>query len=164
MWILSRVQRRTGGKRGNTAVTVGRGVARFAAWVAAALVSMPCVTLAQQAPATTGSGASGVTSSISANAPNIAWYYGDKPPVAQLRAFDAVVIEPDHGFDPSQFKTPKTQWYAYVSVGEVTPERSWYKDLPKAWLSGRNAAWASRVVDQAQPDWPAFYVEIGTSS
>ncbi|MDF6465628.1 hypothetical protein NLO50_25100, partial [Escherichia coli] len=87
----------------------------------AATVSMPCVTLAQQAPATTGSGASGVTASVSVNAPNIAWFYGDKPPVAQLRAFDAVVVEPDHGFDPSQFKTPKTQWYAYVSVGEVTP-------------------------------------------
>ncbi|MEW6318779.1 MAG: endo alpha-1,4 polygalactosaminidase, partial [Pseudomonadota bacterium] len=155
MWVLSRLQRRTGGKRGNTAGTI----ARWAGLLLAATVSMPCVTLAQQAPATTGSGALGVTASVSVNAPNIAWFYGDKPPVAQLRAFDAVVVEPDHGFDPSQFKTPKTQWYAYVSVGEVTPERRWYKDLPKTWLLGRNEAWASRVVDQTQPEWPAFYVD-----
>ncbi|CAJ0812236.1 hypothetical protein LMG19087_01370 [Ralstonia wenshanensis] len=155
MWVLSRLQRRTGGKRGNTAGTI----TRLAGFLIAATVSMPCTTFAQQTSATTGSGASAVTSSVSVSAPNIAWYYGDKPPVAQLRAFDAVVVEPDHGFDPSQFKTPKTQWYAYVSVGEVTPERSWYKELPKAWLLGRNAAWASRVVDQAQPEWPAFYVE-----
>ncbi|GCB03510.1 hypothetical protein PSUB009319_11410 [Ralstonia sp. SET104] len=104
-------------------------------------------------------GASGSTPSASISAPNIAWYYGDKPPVGQLRAFDAVVVEPDHGFDPSQLKTPSTQWFAYVSLGEVTPERGWFKALPKAWLLGDNAAWASRVVDQAQPDWPAFYVE-----
>jgi hypothetical protein len=155
MWILSRLQRRTGGKRGNTAGTIGR----LAALLAATIVAMPCVTLAQQASATTGSGASQVASSVLASAPNIAWYYGDKPPVAQLRAFDAVVIEPDHGFDPAQFKTPSTQWLAYVSVGEVTPQRRWYKELPKAWLSGANDAWASRIIDQAQPEWPAFYVD-----
>jgi hypothetical protein len=155
MWILSRLQRRTGGKRGNTAGTIGR----WAALLAAVIVAMPCVTLAQQASATTGSGAPQVASSILAGAPNIAWYYGDKPPVAQLRAFDAVVVEPDHGFDPAQFRTPSTQWLAYVSVGEVTPERRWYKDLPKGWLSGSNDAWASRVIDQAQPEWPAFYVD-----
>ena len=155
MWVLSRLQRRTGGKRGNTAGTI----ARLAGLFAAAAVSMPCTTFAQQTPATTGSGASGVASTVSASAPNIAWYYGDKPPVAQLRAFDAVVVEPGHGFDPSQFKTPSTQWFAYVSLGEVTPDRSWFKELPKAWLLGDNAAWASRVVDQAQPEWPAFYVD-----
>ena len=131
----------------------------MAALLAATIVAMPCVTLAQQASTTTGSGASQVASSVLASAPNIAWYYGDKPPVAQLRAFDAVVIEPDHGFDPAQFKTPSTQWLAYVSVGEVTPQRRWYKELPKAWLSGANDAWASRIIDQAQPEWPAFYVD-----
>ena len=159
MWVLSRLQRRTGGKRGNMAGAVGPLVTRLAALFAAAIVSMPCMTLAQQAPATTGSGASEVTSLVSASAPNIAWYYGDKPPVGQLRAFDAVVVEPDHDFNPAQFKTPSTQWLAYVSVGEVTPERRWYKELPKAWLSGSNDAWASRVVDQAQPEWPTFYVD-----
>ena len=155
MWVLSRLQRRTGGKRGNTAGTI----ARLAGLFVAATVSMPWMTFAQQTSATTGSGASAVASSVSASAPNIAWYYGDKPPVGQLRAFDAVVVEPGHGFDPTQFKTPSTQWLAYVSLGEVTPERGWFKALPKAWLLGDNAAWASRVVDQAQPEWPAFYVD-----
>ncbi|WP_260392893.1 bifunctional glycoside hydrolase 114/ polysaccharide deacetylase family protein [Ralstonia sp. SET104] len=140
------------GKRGNT--KQAGAIGRVAALLAAALLSTPWMALAQQT-----AGASGSTPSASISAPNIAWYYGDKPPVGQLRAFDAVVVEPDHGFDPSQLKTPSTQWFAYVSLGEVTPERGWFKALPKAWLLGDNAAWASRVVDQAQPDWPAFYVE-----
>lgn len=79
--------------------------------------------------------------------------------MAQLRAFDAVVVEPDHGFDPSRARTPATQWFAYVSVGEVAPGRRWYQALPKAWLAGSNAAWASRVIDQSQPQWPDFYVD-----
>lgn len=131
---------------------------RWAVLCAAAISLTPCVSIAQQATATSGSGALSAASSAVAS-PNIAWYYGDKPPVAQLRAFDVVVVEPDHGFDPSRWNTPHTQWFAYVSVGEVTPQRQWYKALPKAWLLGDNAAWASRVVDQAQPEWPAFYVE-----
>jgi uncharacterized protein (TIGR01370 family) len=119
---------------------------------------MPCRAVAQQAPGAAGEGLPSAQATV-VGAPNIAWYYGDKPPVAQLRAFDVVVVEPDHGFEPAQFKTPKTQWVAYVSVGEVTPDRRWYRDLPRAWLSGRNQAWASRVIDQAQPEWPAFYVD-----
>ncbi len=152
MWVLSRSMRHPEGKRGNT--KPAGAIGRVAALLAAALLSTPWMALAQQT-----AGASGSTPSASVSAPNIAWYYGDKPPVGQLRAFDAVVVEPDHGFDPSQLKTPSTQWFAYVSLGEVTPERRWFKALPKAWLLGDNAAWASRVVDQAQPDWPAFYVE-----
>ncbi|CAJ0679779.1 hypothetical protein R82526_00380 [Ralstonia mannitolilytica] len=154
MGILSRLQRRTGGKRGNAT----KAIKRWAAFCAAAISLTPCMSIAQQATAAPGSGALTAASSAAAS-PNIAWYYGDKPPVAQLRAFDVVVVEPDHGFDPSRFKTPNTQWFAYVSVGEVTPQRQWYKALPKGWLLGDNAAWASRVVDQAQPEWPAFYVE-----
>lgn len=152
MWVLSRSMRHPEGKRGNT--KQAGAIGRVAALLAAALLSTPWMALAQQT-----AGASGSTPSASISAPNIAWYYGDKPPVGQLRAFDAVVVEPDHGFDPSQLKTPSTQWFAYVSLGEVTPERGWFKALPKAWLLGDNAAWASRLVDQAQPDWPAFYVE-----
>lgn len=120
---------------------------------------MPCGAPAQQAPdAATGEGAL-PAQAATAEAPNIAWFYGDKPPVAQLRAFDAVVVEPDHGFDPSRARTPATQWFAYVSVGEVAPGRRWYQALPKAWLAGSNAAWASRVIDQSQPQWPDFYVD-----
>jgi polysaccharide biosynthesis protein PelA len=91
--------------------------------------------------------------------PSIALFYGSPVPVTQLSSFDAVVVEPDSGFNPNVQPTSKDKWFAYVSVGEVTRARSYFKDIPASWLLGQNAAWASRVVDQSQPDWPRFYVE-----
>ena len=90
---------------------------------------------------------------------SFALYYGSQPPVAQLAAFDAAVIEPDSGFDPRANPLPHTEWFAYASVGEVLPSRGYYKALPKKWLAGHNHAWASHVVDQSEPGWPAFFVE-----
>ncbi|WP_354686311.1 bifunctional glycoside hydrolase 114/ polysaccharide deacetylase family protein [Cupriavidus necator] len=91
--------------------------------------------------------------------PSIAFHYGARPPVDALQAFDIAVVEPDSGFDPRQAATPATAWFAYVSVGEVLPGRGYYKDIPPAWLTGRNDAWNARVVDQAAEGWPAFYVD-----
>ena len=31
--------------------------------------------------------------------------------------------------------------------------------VPAAWRIGSNADWQSIVIDQAQPDWPAFFAE-----
>jgi len=91
--------------------------------------------------------------------PSFALYYGKSPPVEMLSAFDAAVIEPESGFDPLAHRLPHTTWFAYASVGEVLPSRSYYADLPKNWLAGSNEAWASRVIDQSQPEWPAFFVD-----
>ncbi|WP_176057249.1 bifunctional glycoside hydrolase 114/ polysaccharide deacetylase family protein [Paraburkholderia sp. BCC1876] len=91
--------------------------------------------------------------------PSFALYYGKNPPVELLSAYDAAVVEPDSGFNPLAHALPHTTWFAYASVGEVLPSRSYYAALPKAWLAGHNEAWASRVVDQSQPGWPAWYVE-----
>ena len=52
-----------------------------------------------------------------------------------------------------------TQLFAYVSVGELHPTRDYFSRLPPAWRVGANTAWGSIVVDQAQPDWPAWFVE-----
>lgn len=91
--------------------------------------------------------------------PSFALYYGADPPVELLSAYDAAVVEPDSGFDPRAHPLPHTTWFAYTSVGEVLPSRSYYAALPKDWLIGHNEAWASRVVDQSQPGWPAFFME-----
>ncbi|KIG03028.1 bifunctional glycoside hydrolase 114/ polysaccharide deacetylase family protein [Caballeronia concitans] len=97
----------------------------------------------------------------SAHEPSIALFYGAPVPVGQLSAFDAVVLEPDSGFTPSTHAadSPPSKWFAYVSVGEVTPARAYYKDMPPSWLKGSNAAWASRIVDQSAPGWPQFFVD-----
>lgn len=92
-------------------------------------------------------------------APSIAFYYGAKPPVAELQAFDMVVVEPDSGFDPRKQTAANTQWLGYISLGEVLPSRAYFKSIPQAWLVGSNTAWNSHVVDQAAPEWPAFYVD-----
>ncbi|MHA7684186.1 bifunctional glycoside hydrolase 114/ polysaccharide deacetylase family protein [Cupriavidus sp. PET2-C1] len=122
-----------------TKAWLGALLAVFAAWLCPAQA---------QALATTGS-----------RAPNIVFHYGSKPPVDALQAFDIAVVEPDSGFDPRTAATPNTQWFSYVSIGEVAPSRAYLKDIPKAWLIGNNDAWGARVVDQAAEGWPAFYVE-----
>lgn len=93
--------------------------------------------------------------------PSIALFYGAPVPVGQLASFDHVVVEPDSGFDPAAHApaSGSSKWLAYVSVGEVTPSRAYFKDMPPAWLKGSNAAWASRVIDQTAPGWPQFFVQ-----
>lgn len=90
---------------------------------------------------------------------SFALYYGSNPPIEPLSAFDVAVIEPDSGFEPRAHRLAHTEWFAYASVGEVLPSRRYYAALPKRWLAGHNEAWASRVIDQSHPEWPAFYVK-----
>ncbi|WP_328805965.1 endo alpha-1,4 polygalactosaminidase [Paraburkholderia solitsugae] len=91
--------------------------------------------------------------------PSVALFYGANPPVEQLSAFDVVVVEPDAKFDPRAHAKTHPVWFAYVSVGEVNAHRSYFSAMPSAWLSGENEAWASKVVDQTAPGWPAFFVD-----
>lgn len=92
--------------------------------------------------------------------PAIAFYYGSRIPLDDLRAFDWVVLEPEHALkqDPEVVKNlaPRTLALAYVSLGEVRPDRPYYNDIPKAWLPGDNPAWGSRVIDQTAAGWPQF--------
>ena len=102
-------------------------------------------------------------------APNIAFYYGKDQPWDELSAFDMVVVEPGNTTLPVvrpdvASKGPgwlgqRTELIAYLSVGELHPTRTYFKELPAAWRVGANTAWGSIVVDQAQADWPAWFVE-----
>jgi hypothetical protein len=129
---------------------LGRRLTRYTLAVLALLMSNWLGAAHAQAPA---------TNDAAPRARTFAFYYGANPPVAELSAFDAVVVEPTSGFDPGHARAPNTAWFAYVSVGEVLPSAPYYPDLPKQWLVGGNAAWGSRVVNQAAPGWPQFYVD-----
>lgn len=95
-----------------------------------------------------------------AESPAVALFYGANPPWDELRAFDVVVVDPDHaGLSPQQHQHPDSQLFAYVSVGEVQPSRSWFAAVPAAWRQRENPAWGSRIIDQAAPGWPAFLVD-----
>ena len=95
--------------------------------------------------------------------PSVAFYYGAQPPLADLKAFDIAVVEPDFVPDPrAHARAPADgahELYAYVSLGEVHPTRSYYASLPAGSLRGSNAAWGSRVIDQAAPGWQAFFLD-----
>lgn len=102
--------------------------------------------------------AASIEQPVSATAPAVAFYYGADIPWHELQAFDVAVIDPDHvqGALPV---LPHTRVTAYVSVGEVQDTRTYAAQIPVEWLVGRNAAWGSRIIDQAQSGWPAFFVD-----
>lgn len=93
-----------------------------------------------------------------ASANSIAFFYGANPPWDELRAFDIAVVDPRHAPDP-KVAPVEVAPFAYVAVGEVTSERPYFNDIPADWRLGKNPAWNSIVLDQAQPAWPDFFAE-----
>ncbi len=89
--------------------------------------------------------------------PAVALHYGAAAPLADLKVFDIVVVEPDHGHDPLLHQRSGGQLYAYVSVAEVQASRSYYRDIPAAWKLARNGDWQSDVLDQTPAEWPEFF-------
>ena len=90
---------------------------------------------------------------------NVALFYGENAPLNELKAFDVVVVEPDHGHDPKTFRTRNSELFAYVSLGEVAPTRSYANQVPEHWVIGKNTSWNSRIVDQTQKEWASFVTD-----
>jgi uncharacterized protein (TIGR01370 family) len=97
-------------------------------------------------------------SHASAGFRSIAFYYGPDPPVKELQSFDLVVFDPDHGPDPSAYRTRHSEAVAYVSIGEADPKRAYSKRIPKEWAIGENSTWGTLVLDQANPEWQNFFL------
>ena len=96
-------------------------------------------------------------------APAVAFFYGANPPLDELKAFDIVVVEPDHVADPRPHRRPAamgaSELFAYVSFGEIEPTRAYFKEVPAGVLKGENRAWGSSVIDHTAPAWPDFLIE-----
>ena len=95
---------------------------------------------------------------------NVVFYYGDAANWDALRAFQLAVIEPDAGIlppapQPGKAAPSKTDWFAYVSVTEITAVRDYYFEVPLSWRAGLNTAWHSEIIDPATPGWSTFFVE-----
>jgi len=90
---------------------------------------------------------------------SIVFYYGENPVLNELSRFQLAVLEPDSGFSPRDIPPCETIWFAYVSVGEVSPHRPYYQAMPKNWIIGRNAEWHSDIIDQTAKGWPQFFVD-----
>ena len=106
-----------------------------------------------------GARAFAVSASPAPAPPAVAFYYGAHPPWGELQAFDLVVVDPGHVPDPTLPALAHTRLAAYVALGEVQPSRPYAERIPKAWLRGDNKDWGSRLIDQAQPEWPRFFTD-----
>jgi hypothetical protein len=89
----------------------------------------------------------------------IAWHYGPSPRFDELKSFDIIVVDPDHGFDPNAGRTARSELFAYVSVGETHRSRPYADAMNPAWFMGENTVWGSRIVDQADLAWHRFFLE-----
>jgi len=85
----------------------------------------------------------------------IAFFYGPNPPLALLRQFDRVVLEPDN-VQPDELDDlgrSGARVYAYLSIGEVGPERAGFEKLESSSILGSNPAWNSAVMDLTAESW-----------
>ncbi|MGE0624009.1 MAG: endo alpha-1,4 polygalactosaminidase [Pseudomonadales bacterium] len=90
-----------------------------------------------------------------------AFFYGTEPPIAELGAYDRVVLDPNQ-VDVSEvlaLKAAGVRVHAYVSVGEIEPADPLFGTLPAAALPGTNPAWRTRVADLSHPAWRTLLLE-----
>jgi len=87
-------------------------------------------------------------------------YYADDISYSNLGIHDYIIVESDnispytHGF-----KTYKKKMYAYVSIGEASSYRGYFKDLKEEWKISENRSWGSIVMDISNDDYHAFMYE-----
>ncbi len=84
-------------------------------------------------------------------------YYGHDISYSNLGLHDYIIIESEnispytHGF-----KTYKKKIFAYVSVGEASSYRAYFKDLKERWKLSQNETWESTVMDISNDDYHSF--------
>ncbi|MGI9295311.1 MAG: endo alpha-1,4 polygalactosaminidase, partial [Pseudomonadales bacterium] len=84
-----------------------------------------------------------------------AFFYAAPLPTPELAQFDDVIVEPLNttARDIKFLQREGAQVFAYLSLGEISDAEAKRFDLPNDWVLGRNAAWRSSVIDQANPAW-----------
>lgn len=86
---------------------------------------------------------------------SVAFWYAAEPPLPELAQYDWVVLEPGHiaadqvAFLRAQGAVP----YAYLSVGELSPEDEALPDAEQLSSGERNREWQSDIADLASPQW-----------
>lgn len=86
-----------------------------------------------------------------------AFYYAAPVPSELLAHFDRVVVEPDGV--RSLPTNSRAQLFAYVSVGEVNPSRSYRQAIPAPLIVGSNPVWGSDLVDARKDEWREFLLD-----
>lgn len=96
---------------------------------------------------------------------SVALCYAYNPPVSALSQFDWAVVDSDADFNPNASSSidSDTVWLSYVIVGEVSPQRSYYKLMPKSWFIGENTEWEAKIINQTASGWPEFFIDTITA-
>ncbi len=88
-------------------------------------------------------------------------FYGSNLPTRILSQYSRIIVESGN-VKPEELKALKAgggSVFAYVSIGEVSPSRKWFKKIKKDWILGENKVWDSKVMDLASLGWQNFVVD-----
>lgn len=105
--------------------------------------------------------AAGLSHAAGKSAPSVAFFYGISPPVSSLSQFDRIILESEN-IRPSELRNLKqhgSATYAYLSIGEVSPQRTWRDMIKPEWTMGVNTAWNSTVMDLTSASWQQFVLQ-----
>ncbi|WP_245727638.1 endo alpha-1,4 polygalactosaminidase [Nitrosovibrio tenuis] len=105
-----------------------------------------------------------MTSAVSADVleqRDIAFYYGSRPPVDDLRHFDQIVIQPSQVLPHEKAALLKLDSliFAYVSFGEIARNSEDMPRIKTSWSIGVNPAWNSLVMNMNDPGWHEYLLE-----
>ena len=91
-------------------------------------------------------------------AKSTAVFYGTHLPVAILSQYGRIIVEPDNVKEEElqELRANKSNVFAYISIGEVNPSRTWFKKIKPAWVLGDNKIWDSKVMDLSAVGWQDF--------
>ncbi|MBA4142432.1 MAG: endo alpha-1,4 polygalactosaminidase [Nitrosospira sp.] len=92
---------------------------------------------------------------------DIAFYYGSRPPVEDLRHFDQIVVQPSQVLphERTALLNLDSLILAYVSFGEIARNSDDMARIDTKWSIGVNPAWNSLVMDMADPSWHEYLLE-----
>lgn len=92
---------------------------------------------------------------------DIAFYYGSRPPVEDLRHFDQIVIQPSQVLphERTALLNLDSLIFAYISFGEIARNSDDMERIDTKWSIGVNPAWNSLVMDMNDPAWHEYLLE-----
>ena len=100
-----------------------------------------------------------------------AFFYAANVPPELLNHYDRVVVEPEFatalppkaptGKSPAASGGPpvRAELFAYVSLGEVHPTRAYSKQVPTAWVLGKNGEYGADIIDTTRSEWRSFVLD-----
>lgn len=85
-------------------------------------------------------------------------FYGPNLPTDILSQYGRIIVESGNvkAEELAALKANNSSVFAYVSIGEVSPSRPWFKHIKDEWILGDNKVWDSKVMDLASPGWQDF--------